>query len=66
MERRSELADPDLGSLQVLQDRDRPSGVFLEVADRIEAILAGATCSDQDADGLMSEMDPDTVMGALR
>lgn len=37
----------------------------LDVADRIEAILAGADCPPAVAFALLADVNPDSVMGAL-
>ena len=69
-------ADPRHDKVQVVVDHqvsvrrypDWSMGVLykLEVADQIEAILAGANCSHEMAFDLMSEVNPDSVIGALR
>ena len=68
-------ADPRHDNVQVVVDhqvkmRRYPNwsmGILykLEVVDRIEAILAGADCSSDIAFELMSDVNPDSVMGAL-
>jgi Sensors of blue-light using FAD len=68
-------ADPRHDNVQVVVDQEvrirrYPNwsmGILykLEVADRIEAILAGAACPPDIAFGLMSDVNPDSVMGAL-
>ncbi len=68
-------SDPRHDKVQVVVDHqvkmrrypDWSMGILykLEVADRIEAILAGAECTSEMAFDLMSDVNPDSVMGSL-
>lgn len=67
--------DPRHGEVRVFVDRqvaqrrypDWSMGLLyrLEVADRIEALLAGDACSPDAAFGLLTDVSPDSVLGKL-